>query len=132
MTRINDMNLNRRSLLASLAVVLVTPAAVQAHEPRRGPHGGDLVDAGSYHVEIVGQGTVLDVYVSDSVDKPLPATDFKALAIVVIDGKTQRIPLEPVADGSKLSGTSLVSITRVRGAIQLTDKAGRTATGRVN
>jgi hypothetical protein len=132
MTRINDMNLNRRSLLAGLAVVLVTPAAVRAHEPRKGPNGGDLVDAGSYHVEVVGKGSTLEVYVSDSLDRPLLAGDFKALAIMVIDGKTQRIALQPLADGSKFSGTSPVPITRVRGAIQLTDKAGKTATGRVN
>jgi hypothetical protein len=132
MTRIKDMNLNRRHLIASLGAMLAAPAAVQAHEPRKGPNGGDLVDAGSYHVEIVGNGAMLEVYVSDAIDKPLIASDFKALAIMVIDGKTQRIPLEPVADGSKLSGTSPVPITRVRGAIQLTDRAGKTATGRVN
>jgi hypothetical protein len=132
MTRIKDMNLHRRTLLASLGAILVAPATTHAHEPRKGPNGGDLVDAGSYHVEVIGKGTVLEVYVSDSVDKPLPAADFKALAIMVIDGKTQRILLEPVAGGSKLSGTSPVPITRVRGVIQLTDKAGKTASGRVN
>jgi hypothetical protein len=132
MTRINDMNLNRRILLASLTLTLVVPAGVRAHEPRKGPNGGELVDAGNYHVEVVGKGTVLEVYVSDSLDRPLKANDFKALAIMVIDGKTQRIPMEPVADGSKLSGTSPLPITRVRGAIQLTDKVGKTATGRVN
>jgi hypothetical protein len=126
------MNLNRRHLLVSLGAMLLTPVVALAHEPRKGPNGGDLVDAGSYHIEIVGTGTGLDVYVSDAVDKPLQASDFKALAIVVIDGKTQRIALEPAADGSKLSGTSSVPITRVRGAVQLTDKTGKTATGRVN
>jgi hypothetical protein len=132
MTRINDMNLNRRILVASLVATLMTPAAVQAHEPRKGPNGGELVDAGSYHIEVVGKGTMLEVYVSDSIDKPLPATDFKALAIMVIDGKTLRIALEPLADGSKFTGASPTPIARVRGAIQLTDKTGKTATGRVN
>jgi hypothetical protein len=132
MTRIKDMNLHRRILLASLGAILLAPATTHAHEPRKGPNGGDLVDAGSYHVEVVGKGTVLEVYVSDSGDRPLPASDFKALAIMVLDGKSQRIPLEPVADGSKLSGTAPVAITRMRGAIQLTDKLGKTATGRVN
>jgi hypothetical protein len=132
MTRIKGMKLNRRILIASLGAMLAAPATTQAHAPRKGPNGGDLVDAGNYHVEVVGKGTVLEVYVSDAADKPLPATDFKALAIIVIDGKTQRIPMEPVADGAKLIGTVPAPITRVRGAIQLTDKAGKTATGRVN
>jgi hypothetical protein len=126
------MELNRRILVAAFAALSLMPAAVQAHEPRKGPNGGELVDAGNYHVEVVGKGTMLEVYVSDSLDRPLRASDFKALAIMVIDGKTQRIPMEPVADDSKLSGTSPVPITRVRGAIQLTDKTGKTATGRVN
>jgi hypothetical protein len=130
--RIKAMKPNRRMLIASLGMMLLTLGAVQAHEPRKGPNGGELVDAGNYHVEVVGKGTVLEVYVSDSLDRPLKASDFKALAIMVIDGKTQRIPMEPVTDGSKLSGTSPLPITRVRGAIQLTDTAGKTATGRVN
>ncbi|MGL5115706.1 MAG: hypothetical protein ACRC7G_09195 [Beijerinckiaceae bacterium] len=125
------MELNRRTLVVSFAA-LVMPASAQAHEPRKGPNGGELVDAGSYHVEVVGKGSTLEVYVSDSVDKPLAAGDFKALAIMVIDGKSQRIALEPVAGGSRFTGTSPVPITRVRGAIQLTDKAGKTATGRIN
>lgn len=125
------MELNRRTLVISL-VALMMPVATQAHEPRKGRNGGDLVDAGNYHVEVVGKDFVLEVFVSDSLDKPLAATDFKVLAVMVVDGKTQRIALEPVADGSKFSGTSPLPITRVRGAIQLTDKAGKTATGRVN
>jgi hypothetical protein len=126
------MKLNRRIALIGLGATLILPATTRAHEPRKGPNGGDLVDAGNYHVEVVGKGTVLEVYVSDSVDKPLKATDFKALAIMVIDGKTQRITMEPVSDSSKLTGVSPVPITRIRGAIQLTDKAGKTATGRIN
>ncbi|MGL4635286.1 MAG: hypothetical protein ACRCWF_04840 [Beijerinckiaceae bacterium] len=126
------MTLNRRVIITSLGAVLIMPHAALAHEPRKGPNGGDLVDAGTYHVEVVAKGTALEVYVSDAVDKPLPATGFKALAIMVVDGKSQRITLEPVADGSKFSGTSPSPITRVRGAVQLTDKSGKTATGKVN
>jgi hypothetical protein len=125
------MDLNRRTLVIGLAA-LMTPAAARAHEPRKGPHGGELVDAGTYHVEVVGRGTLLEVYVSDAADRPLKADEFKALAIMVIDGKTHRIPLQALADGSRLTASAPAAITRVRGAIQLTDKDGRTATGRIN
>ena len=119
--------------IRTLALALALAAPALAHEPRKGPNGGDLVDAGSaYHVEVVGRGATLDVYVSDQADRPLPAGDFKALAIMVIDGKTHRISLEPAADGRKLSGTAPAALTRIKGAVQLTDKAGRTSTGRVN
>jgi hypothetical protein len=120
----------RNRHLALALALLATPAL--AHEPRKGPNGGALVDAGSYHIEVIGSGTTLDVLVSDAVDKPLPATGFRALAIIVIDGKTQRIALEPTADGKKLTGMAPAPLTAVKGAVQLTDKDGKTATGRVN
>lgn len=126
------MEPSRRRLVVSIAALMMLPVTALAHEPRKGPHGGELVDAGSYHIEVVGRGLSLEVYVSDASDRPLKANDFKALAIMVIDGKTHRIPLEAGADGTKLTATAPAAITRVRGAIQLTDKDGKTATGRVN
>ncbi len=98
----------------------------------QGPNGGDLVDAGNYHIEVIGKGTALEVLVSDAADKPLSASGFKALAIMVIDGKTQRIALQPSPDGKKLTGTAPTPITTVKGAVQLTDPGGKTATGRIN
>ncbi len=120
----------RATYLALGLALLVAPAF--AHEPRKGPNGGALVDAGAYHIEVVGNGTAIEILVSDASDKPLPATGFKALAIIIIDGKTQRVVLEPAADGKKLAGTAPAPILAVKGAIQLTDKDGKTATGRVN
>ncbi len=120
-----------RTTSLALAVSLLASTAF-AHEPRRGPNGGDLVDAGAYHIEVVGKGTAVDVYVSDSLDRPLPATGFKALAIIVIDGKTQRVALEPTADGKVLTGVAPAAIKTIKGAVQLTDKDGKTTTGRVN
>lgn len=120
----------RSRYLAFAFALLAT--SVFAHEPRRGPNGGDLVDAGAYHIEIMAKGTTLDVLVSDSVDRPVPVTGFKALAILVIDGKTQRVVLAPSADASKLTGTTPATITKIKGAVQLTSPDGATATGRVN
>jgi hypothetical protein len=121
--------MNARYFAFALAF-LATPAF--AHEPRKGPNGGELVDAGAYHIEVIGRGTSIEVLVSDATDKPVPATGFKALAIMVIDGKTQRVALEPAADGKKLVGTAPAPITTVKGAVQLTDRDGKTATGRIN
>jgi hypothetical protein len=126
------MKLTRRTFATSLGTLLLISAAARAHEPRKGPNGGELVDAGNYHVEVVGRGSLLEVYVSDQLDRPLKANDFKVLAIMLIDGKTHRITMEPTADGSRFTATSPAAITRVRGAVQLTDKARKTATGRVN
>lgn len=123
--------MNMRSHILAVALALASIPAF-AHEPRKGPNGGELVDAGSYHIEVIGKGKAIEVLISDARDKPMPATGFKALAIVVVDGKTQRIALEPAADGTKLVGTAPAPIITLKGAVQLTDKDGKTATGRIN
>ncbi len=120
-----------RTLFFTLSLSLLACTAF-AHEPRKGPNGGDLVDAGAYHIEVVSKGTAVNVFVSDNLDRPLSSTGFKALAILVIDGKTQRVALETAADGKTLSGAAPVALKAIKGAIQLTDKEGKTATGRVN
>lgn len=120
-----------RARYLAFALALLATSAF-AHEPRKGPNGGELVDAGAYHIEVIGRGTTIEVLVSDSTDRPVSTTGFKALAIMVIDGKTQRVPLEPAVDGKKLVGTAPAAITAVKGAVQLTDKDGKTATGRIN
>ena len=131
------MRLNPIIIAIALFVVpaVLTPGLIgpaSAHEPRKGPNGGDLVDAGTYHIEVVGRGTTLDVLVSDATDKPLPVTGFKALAIMVIDGKTYCIALVPTTDGAKLTGTAPAPIAVAKGAVQLTAPDGKTATGRIN
>lgn len=118
----------RTPILALLALLAAAPAAL-AHEPRPGPNGGLRVDAGSrYHVELVAAGTpdvVLFLY--DANDKPIPSAGFRANAILVIDGKSQRFPLQP-ADGSKMTGTAPVAVPKgVKGAVQLTAPDGTTA-----
>lgn len=102
-----------------------------AHEAAKGPNGGMRVDAGKYHTELVANGTTtVTVFLGDADQKPIPATGFKANAILVIDGKTQRFPLEPV-DGLKLVGTAPAPVpVGVKGAIQLTAPDGTTSQGK--
>lgn len=118
--------------IASLAFVAGLSLAI-AHEQRVGPRGGMLVDAGTYHVELVTRDKAVEIFVSDSQDKPLPATGFKALAILTAAGKPVRVTLEPSADGSKLVGSVADPLpSRVKGAVQLTGADGKTSTGRIN
>jgi hypothetical protein len=121
------MTINRIAGIA-LTFVLMTGTAALAHEAAIGRNGGLRVDAGAYHAELLVDGTThVAVFLSDADDKPIPAKDFKANAILVIDGKSQRFPLTP-AEGSKLVGTAPAPIKPgVKGAIQLTDPNGGTA-----
>ena len=113
--------------LAIAATVLATPAA--AHQPRLGPHGGALVDAGTrHHAELVVDGSAtVTVHLSDMADAAVPATGFKAEAILIIDGKPVRFALEP-AEASRLVGTAPVPVPKgVKGALRLTAPDGATA-----
>lgn len=121
------MKIHRLATMA-LSLVLIAGSVALAHEAAKGRNGGLRVDAGAYHTELLVDGTAnVTVFLSDADDRPIPAKDFKANAILIIDGKSQRFPLTP-AEGSKLVGTAPVPIQPgVKGAIQLTAPDGTTA-----
>lgn len=121
--------MKRRLFFAAMALV---PTAAWAHEPRKGPHGGILVDAGAYHVEVAVKGTTVDVYLSDGADRPVPAAGFRATAILAVDGKPQRIVLGP-ADGNRLTGKSTIAVSGApKGAVLLTAPDGKTAQAKID
>lgn len=121
------MNRTRLVMLSLAAALVAVPAAI-AHEAAKGQNGGQRVDAGRYHAELLVDGTPsVAVFLSDANDKPIPAAGFKANAIMVIDGKSQRFELVP-AEGSKLKGTAPAAVKAgVKGAIQITAPDGTTA-----
>ena len=113
------------SIFVSAALLAITPAI--AHEGD-GPHGGRIVDAGDYHVELVVKDSRVDVYLMDGDEKPVAATGFKGTAILKADGKAQRIALEPTGD--LLSGNSGAPLPAdAKGVVQLTTPDGKTAQG---
>lgn len=103
------------------------PLAAQEHAHDKGRNGGQVADAGDYHVEAVATGGTLVVHLTDhDDDKPVPTKGFKGLAILVIDGKPQRIALAPQGE-NMLTGTSAAGLTApIRGAIQITTGANAT------
>ncbi len=110
-------------LLATVAFLTVAAPAL-AHGPDIGPNGGQQVDAGNYHVELVAKGNVLQVYIRDTNDKPVKVDGYKGTAIFVIDGKAQRIPLAADAD-NRLAGTASVTLpAKPKGAVQITTARG--------
>ena len=115
------------TLLAALvmAPLFITTGAL-AHGPNRGPNGGQQVDAGDYHVEMVAKDTALTVYLHDDKDKPVDAKGSKATGIFVVGGKPQRIELK-VDSANRLTGTSSVPLpATLKGAVQITLPNGKT------
>jgi hypothetical protein len=121
--------MNFRPLVLVSILTLAFPSF--AHDTK-GPHGGRLTDAGSYHVELVAKDTDVELFVSDSTEKPVASKGFKGLAILVVQGKPQRISLEPSGD-DRLKGKATVSIPPdAKGVVQLTGPDGKTAQAKFN
>lgn len=125
------MSFRTRLTVAPVLVFIGLASPSFAHEAAKGPNGGLRVDAGKFHIELVADGTTkVTVFLGDAEQKPIPAAGFKGTAILVIDGKSQRFPVDP-ADGSQLVGTAPAPVpVGVKGAIQLTAPDGTTAQGK--
>lgn len=118
-------------LAAAFALSLAAASPVFAHEAGKGRNGGLRVDAGQYHTELVVDGSPnIVVHLSDVDDKPIPSTGFKATAILIISGKSQRVELAPL-EPSKLVGTAPTGVAPgVKGVVQLTSPDGATQQGK--
>jgi hypothetical protein len=113
-------------IVTAVAAVIATASFGFAHAPKVGANGGAQTDAGSFHVEVVSQGSILQVFLRDHDDKAVPTAGYKGTAIFVIEGKPQRIPLAPAGE-NKMTGTSAVSIpSEPKGAVQITTPTGST------
>jgi len=123
--------MNLKSFVIATGLTLI-PIVAAAHASKVGANGGPQVDAGSFHVEIVPQGTVLQVYLRDHSDKGVSTQGYKGTAIFVIEGKAERITLTPAGD-NRLQGTSSVNLpSEPRGAVQITTPTGSTVQAKFN
>jgi hypothetical protein len=110
------------------ALILALPAL--AHELAKGPNGGRVVEAGGYHVELVARSNVIEVFLTETGDKPVPPAGFKGLAILLVGGKSARIALEPAGD-TRLSGRAASDLpAEPKGVVQITAPNGKTAQAR--
>ena len=115
-----------RTALAIITALALVPIGAFAHGPKIGQNGGPQEDAGSFHVEILPQGTVLQVYLKDHSDKTVSSSGFKGTAIFVVNGKAERITLVPAGE-NQLKGTASVDLpAEPKGAVQITTPTGST------
>jgi len=100
-----------------------------AGQVEKGKHGGQMVEAGDYHVELVTNDGVVEVYVSDHDDKPVEIKGYKGLAILSVSGKSQRIVLEAGED--RLTGKAAGALpAQPKGVVQITPPGGKTVSAK--
>lgn len=118
----------KRTKLMLLTSALLTTFPAFAHDAK-GPNGGRVVDAGNYHIELVAAGNDIALFVTDGAEKPVAATGFRAVAILNVDGKAQRIALEPVDPAKLIGKAETVLPADVNGVVQLTPPDGKVRLG---
>jgi hypothetical protein len=113
----------------ALGVALLAALPANAHDAKS-LHGGRLVDAGPYHVELVAKDRAIEVFILGENGNPVDPKGFKAVAIFTLGGKAERIMLTP-SEKDTLSGTAATALpANPKGAVQLTAPDGKTATAR--
>jgi hypothetical protein len=115
----------------ALSIAALAISAGRAHDAKS-QHGGRTAEAGEQHVELVTKADVVDVFLMDHNNKNVSSAGYKGLAILVIDGKSQRIVLAPAGE-SRLTGKAAGNIQGTpQGVVQITPPNGKTVQARFN
>ena len=77
------------------ATLLCFSIAARADGPAIGPHGGQVKDAGKYHLELVVKDATLTVYVTGSKDAKVATQGASGSATVLAGKGTSNVKLEP-------------------------------------
>jgi hypothetical protein len=91
-------------ILPGLLVVFTLLASPSLAQSWKGPNGGQMVDAGSFHVELVVKNADYSVNVFDHVDNPVAVAQATGVATVMVGEEKEKVTLQPVA-ANTLTGT---------------------------
>lgn len=108
---------------AAIALTVAMPAIAHAPKPQ---HGGRIVLAGSFHVEMVAQENAVSIHLVDHDDKAVAVKGYKGVAIFSVGGKSERVVLEPSADAKVMAGKAAVALPKQpKGVVQITPPNGK-------
>jgi hypothetical protein len=117
-----------RGTMAALMIVSATGLAFATDV--KSQYGGRAAEAGEYHVELVTKADVIDLYLADHNNKGVAAAGHKGLAILIINGKSQRIVLAPAGE-SRLTGRATGDMQGApKGVVQITLPNGKSVQAR--
>lgn len=102
--------------IAAIAFVSLT----YAHENApAGPNGGEVRDAGKYHLELVAKDGKLALYVTDDKDKKVPTQGAAATATILSGKDKATVKLEPAGENALTGATKLQPASDMKVVVSL-------------
>ena len=126
----NTLTMIERRFLLVAAFAATLPVTARAHEPRRGPNGGQKLDIGTGHAELVADGNTLRLYLFDAADRPLAAAGATAQAVVLAGGRQATVALAPVRENLLEGRGDFTAARGMRTVVTLTLQGQRPAQAR--
>jgi hypothetical protein len=93
-----------KALGLGAVLALASPAQAGEDHSHAAKHGGQIVESGHHHLEIVTKDGALDIHVQGEDGKPEDVSGAKATATILSEGKKVDVALSPTP-ANTLSGT---------------------------
>ena len=102
------------------ATLLCLSLAARADGPAIGPNGGQVKDAGKYHLELVVKDTSLTVYVTGSKDAKIATKGAIGAATVLAGKSTSNVKLEPGSENVLAGNGSFQPVPDMKVVVSVT------------
>ena len=102
------------------ATLLCLSLAARADGPAIGPNGGQVRDAGKYHLELVVKDTSLTVYVTGSKDAKIATKGATGTATVLAGKSTSNVKLEPGSENVLAGNGSFQPVPDMKVVVSVT------------
>jgi hypothetical protein len=111
----------RKRVLALLAPSLLAVTSLAfADEGANGPNGGQIKDAGKYHLELVVKENALTVYVADAKHQKIVTKGASGSATVLANKNTTNVKLEPSGENALAGSGRFESAPDMKIVVSLT------------
>ncbi len=98
--RQKEVRLLTRVILAAVAMILALRTPSAAEGVWQGPNGGMMIDAGSFHIELLVKNTEYRLNIYDHVDKPVAVAQATAVLTVMVGEEKEKLSMQPVGPNS--------------------------------
>lgn len=108
------------ALLAVAAFATTLAPATYADEGAKGPNGGQVKDAGKYHLELVVKENALTVYVTGAKDAKVATKGASGSATVLTGKNTVSVKLQPAGENALGGSAKFDSTLDMKVVVSLT------------